>query len=172
MSRRSNSKVASYVVARAIRTMSCDGFPGISTVRASSRSRRFSLFRSTAECFAFGTMSPILDLPGCGKGETLNRTSRNLVRMRFPSRNMRCRSGPRVIRHSRGNPEDTSAESGSGVLVRDPDRQLLTAFLASTGQCGTAPLRFHPCTESVRLQASRVTRPICWLSHKQTPDTD
>src|SRR5215207_7383119 len=93
------------------------------------------------------------------------RTSRNVVRIRFPSCAIRCSSAPRVMRARRGKPSDARGASGSGVLVRDADRQLLPSLLPAAGQGFTAPLRFHTRTESMRLEAPRVARTVSRLSH-------
>jgi hypothetical protein len=55
--------------------------------------------------------------------------------------------------------------SGSGVLVRDADRQLLPSLLPAAGKGLTTPLGFHTRTESVRLEAPRISRTVGRLSH-------
>ena len=112
-------------------------------------------------------MSPTrIRLPGeRSRGEAAARTSRCMVRMRFPSRAMRCNSAPRVIRACRGKPSDAWAVLRPRVLVRDTDRELLPSLLAAAGQCRSAPLRLHACTETVRLEPSRVTRTVGGLPH-------
>jgi len=69
------------------------------------------------------------------------------------------------MRARRGNLSDASGVSGSGVLVRDADRQLLPSLLAAAGEGLTTPLRFHTRTKSVRLEAPRVARTVGRLSH-------
>jgi hypothetical protein len=95
------SKEASYASGRILSTMSTLIPVGTRYVRASSRKRRFTRFRATALCLKRGTTRPILhpvDCSICARGEAAARTSRCLVRMRFPSRAIRCSSAPRVIR--------------------------------------------------------------------------
>src|SRR5258705_12109051 len=74
-------------------------------------------------------------------------------------------SAPRVIRACRGKPSDAWGVLRSGVLVRDPDGQLLPPLLPATGQRGTAPFRFHSRTESMRLEPARVARAVGRLPH-------
>jgi hypothetical protein len=143
--------------------------------RASSRRRRLTRLRATAECLKRGTTNPTRvqevspsvspSLTGCTRGEVATRTSMCSVRMRFPSRAMRCNSAPRVIRAARGKPSDAPGVLCSGVLVRNTNGQLLTTLLTPTGQRCTTPLRFHARTESVRLEPARVARAVGWLPH-------
>src|SRR5829696_4960166 len=93
------------------------------------------------------------------------RTSRNVVRIRFPSCAICCNSAPRVMRARRGNPSDAWGVSGSGVLIRDADCQLLPSLLPAAGEGLTTPLGFHTRTEPVRLETPRVARTVGWLSH-------
>ena len=69
------------------------------------------------------------------------------------------------MRARRGYRSDVWGVSGSGVLVRDTDSQLLPSLLPATGEGLTPPLRFHARTESVRLEAPRVPRTVGRLSH-------
>jgi hypothetical protein len=69
------------------------------------------------------------------------------------------------MRARRGKPNDAWGVSGSCVLVRDTDGQLLTTLLPTTSQGLATPLRFHTRTESVRLEPPRVTRTVGWLPH-------
>ena len=120
-----------------------------------------------AVCFSFGTMSPtrVRGPSGYTRGEAVARTSRCVVRMRFPSRAIRCNSTPRVIRASRGKPSGVGGVLRAGVLVRDADRQLLAALLAAARQRCAAPLGLHSSTKSVRPEPPRVARAVCGLSH-------
>jgi hypothetical protein len=105
ISSRSDANSAEYDSRRARIAMSVDGRSlsfGNSSIRTSSRSRRFRRFRSTAECRWRGTTTPIRE---CARGEARARTSRCTVRIRFPSRMTFCRSRPRVSRLRRGNPK-------------------------------------------------------------------
>src|SRR5204863_8856263 len=124
-------------------------------------------FRATADCRKRGTTKPtrVLVPVGSTRGEALTRTSSKVVRIRFPSSAVRCRSAPRVIRARRGNPSDVWGVSGSGVFVRDAHRQLLPSLLAAAGKGLSTPLRFHACTEPVRLEAPRIARTVSRLSH-------
>jgi hypothetical protein len=67
--------------------------------------------------------------------------------------------------HAAENPMTPEAFSGSCVLVRDTDSQLLTSLLATASECLATPLRFHTRTESVRLEPPRVTRTVGRLPH-------
>ena len=107
----------------------------------------------------------VLEPAGRARGEAAARTSRWVVRMRFPSRAMRWISAPRVRRACRGKPSDASGVLRAGVLVRDPDGQLLPPLLPAPGQCGAAPLRFHSRTESMRLEPARIARAVGRLPH-------
>lgn len=164
------SNVASYASGRTRMTISADNSAGSICRRASSRRRRFKRFRATAECLNRGTIRPTrkppyAELSKRARGEAAARTSKCWVRMRFPSRAMRCSSPPRVIRAWRGKLNDASGVLRAGILVRDTDRELLTSLLPTAGQSCTTPPRFHACTKSVRLQPSRVARAVGWLSH-------
>ena len=140
---------------------------GRSRVLDSSRRRRLIRFRATAECRNRGTTRPIrVRVPaGRTRGEAMARTSRNVARIRFPSWAICCSSAPRVMRALRGNLSDASGVSGSGVLVRDADRQLLPSLLPAAGKSLTTPFGFHTRTEPVRLEAPRVSRTVSRLSH-------
>jgi len=133
----------------------------------SSRRRRLTRFLATADCRKRGTTSPIrARVPGgCARGEAMARTSRNVVRIRFPSCVIRCSSAPRVIRARRGNPSDAWGVSGSGVLIRNTNRQLLPSLLPAAGKGLPTPFGFHSRTKPVRLEAPRVARAIGRLSH-------
>jgi hypothetical protein len=95
----------------------------------------------------------------------MTRTSNKAVRIRFPSCAMRCSSAPRVIRARRGKASDVFGVSGAGVLIRDADRELLPSLLPASRKGLTTPLGFHTRTESVRLEAPRITRTVGRLSH-------
>jgi hypothetical protein len=110
-------------------------------------------------------MRPSLADPGRTRGEATIRTSSMLVRRRFPSCAIRCRSAPRVIRARRGNACDARGVSGSCVLVRNANRQLLPPLLAAASKGLATPLRFHPRTKSVRLDPPRVPRTVGGLPH-------
>jgi hypothetical protein len=167
MSIASAAKGARYASARIRMTTSAATSAGSSRVLESSRKRRLTWFRATAEWRYRGTISPIrVRDPGkCARGEAMARTSRKVVRIRFPSCAIRCSSAPRVMRARRGKPSDARGASGSGVLVRDADRQLLPSLLPAASQGLPTPLRFHTRTKSVRLEAPRVARTVGWLSH-------
>ena len=147
--------------------MSAATSEGRTRVLESSRRRRLIPFRATAECRNRGTIKPMrVRVPGaCARGEAMTRPSRNVVRIRFPSRAICCSSAPRVMRARRGKPSDVWGVSGSGVLVRDAHRQLLPSLLPATGEGLTTPFGFHARTKSVRLETSRVTRTVGRLSH-------
>jgi hypothetical protein len=153
MSALSAEKAARYASGRIRITISAATSVGRRRALDSSRRRRFTRLRATADWRNRGTISPtrVLAPSGSIRGEATTRTSSNTVRIRFPSCAIRCSSAPRVMRARRGNPSDARGVSGSGVLVRDSDRQLLPALLAASSQGLTTPLRFHTRTESVRL---------------------
>ena len=69
------------------------------------------------------------------------------------------------MRARRGNPSDARGVSGSGVFVRDADRELLPSFLTAASQGLATPLRFHARTKPVRLEAPRIARTVGRLSH-------
>lgn len=169
MSLVSATNVASYASGRIRSTTSMDVCSGTSCVRASSRSLRLRRLRKTAECLNRGITKPIRTpcqgLSESARGEVAARTSMYLVRMRFPSRAIRCSSAPRVIRTFRGKPNDAFGVLCSGVFIWDTNCQLLPALLPTASKCCTTPLRFHTRTETVRLQPSSVTRTVSWLSH-------
>jgi len=148
-------------------TTSAERSAGSRRCRVSSRSWRLRRFRLTADCLNRGTMSPTrIRVPGKRtRGEAAARTSRFVVRMRFPSREMRCNSAPRVIRACRGKPSDVWAVLRARVLVRDTDRELLPSLLAAAGQCRAAPFSLHARTETVRLEPSRIARTVSGLPH-------
>ncbi len=102
---------------------------------------------------------------GRAKGEAIARTSRKTVRIRFPSCAIRSRSAPRVMRARRGKPSDGLGASGSCVLVRDSDGELLPSLFAAASKCLTTPLGLHTRTKPVRLEPPRVTRAVRWLPH-------
>lgn len=102
-SRSSTSKEASYASRRA-RTSTSTARPALSSlgrtcVRATSRKRRFSLFRRAAVCLWRGTTSPTRE-HDAGEGES--KTSRCAVLLLFPRRKSWRISGPPVIRRARG----------------------------------------------------------------------
>ena len=141
---------------------------GSRRVLESSRRRRLTRLRATADWPNRGTISPIRVLfpIGRSRGEAMTRTSNNAVRIRFPSCAICCSSAPRVIRACRGKLSDVLDVSGSGVLIRDPNCQLLPSLLTAAGQGFTTPLRFHTRTEPVRFEAPRVARTVSRLSHE------
>ena len=145
----------------------------MSSIRASSRNRRFSKLRNTAECLNRGmikpTRIPFHVLTERARGEAAARTSMYLVRMRFPSRATRCSSAPCVIRALRGKPNDAFAVLRSSVLIWDTNRQLLTSLLPTTGKRCATPFRFHARTKTVRLEPPCVARTVSWFSHLLTP---
>jgi hypothetical protein len=127
--------------------------------RMSSRSRRLRRFRSTALCWCRGTTMPTR---GKARGEARTRTSRCVVRIRFPSRMTVWMSLLRVSRLRRANPKP---ELGACVLAREFDGQTSTSLLATTAQDFTSPLGFHARAKSVSLNATLVTGAVGWLTH-------
>ena len=69
------------------------------------------------------------------------------------------------MRARRGKLSDALGASGSCVLVRDSDGELLTSLLAAARKGLTTPLGFHTRTKSVRLEPSRIARTVRWLPH-------
>ena len=69
------------------------------------------------------------------------------------------------MRARRGNPSDARGVSGSSVLVRDADRELLPSFLTAASQGLATPLRFHARTKPVRFETPRIARTVGRLSH-------
>jgi hypothetical protein len=132
---------------------------GNSSIRTSSRKRRLSRFRSTAECWCRGTTMPMRET---SRGEAVNRTSRCTVRTRFPSRMTSCNSWPRVNRERRGKPWPSLRAC---VLVWQSNGEALTALLTATAENFTSPLGFHARAESVRLDPALVSGTVCRLTH-------
>jgi len=163
----SSGNDAPYASGRMRITTSAARSKGRSRVRDSSRSRRLTRFLATAVCRWRGTIRPTLVCVPAerAKGEAVARTSRRTVRMRFPSCAIRCSSAPRVIRARRGKPSDALGASGSCVLVRDTDGELLPSLLAAASKGLTTPLGLHTRTKPVRLEPSRVSRTVGRLSH-------
>ena len=131
-SRRSASTVAAYASRRARIEISSDGCgvgdgsarsDGSSSMRTSSRSRRFNWLRSTVVCLCRGTTIPTR---GQSRGEASTRTSRCTVRIRFPSRMTDGSSRLCVSRLRRGKPRPPLR---SGVLVRELYGEALPALL-------------------------------------------
>ena len=158
---------ARYASGRIRITTSASSSRGRSRMRESSRRRRLMRFLATAVWRCRGTIRPtrVCRVVECARGEAIARTSRNVVRMRFPSRAIRCSSAPRVIRARRGKPCDALGASGSCVLVRDADGELLPSLLAAACKGLTTPLGLHTRTKPVRLEPSRVSRTVGRLSH-------
>lgn len=162
-----SGKDARYASGRMRITTSAARSRGRSRMRESSRRRRLTRFLATAVWRRRGTIRPTLVCRAaeCARGEAIARTSRKRVRMRFPSRATRCSSAPRVMRARRGKPCDALGASGSCVLVRDTDGELLPSLLAAASKCLTTPLGLHTRTEPVRLEPSRVSRTVGRLPH-------
>ena len=160
-------KSARYASGRIRMTTSAATSDGRSRSLESSRRRRLTRFLATADWRNRGMIRPTrVRVPrGCARGEAVARTSRNGVRIRFPSCTIRCSSAPRVMRARRGKPRDAWGVSGSGVLVRDADRQLLAPLLPAASEGLTPPLCFHTRTEAVRFEPSRVARTVSGLPH-------
>jgi hypothetical protein len=158
---------AAYASERARITTSTDGAPARNRVRTSSRNRRFNRLRSTADPEYRGTTIPTR---GCPRGEAIARTSRCMVRTRFPSRATPCSSIPRVSRWLRGKrrPCRDSCRSGAGVLARDPNSQPLPALLSATAESLAPPLCGHASAESMRPDAPLVTGTIGGLTHENS----
>lgn len=161
---------APYALDRTRRTMFAPKCAGSTDRRTTSLRRRLSLFRATAVLPSRGTISPtriegLSDSTEDKRGEAEIRTSICGVRMRFPSRAMRCNSAPRVIRAARGYASDDLDVLRSSVLVWNANGQLRTSLLAATRQCCASPFGFHASTESVRLEPARVARAVSGLPH-------
>ena len=152
------SNDAVYAFRCALTTASTGARVPSSWVRTISRSRRLSRFRSTALCPYFGTRKPTR---GWRRGEARTRTSRCLVRTRFPFRPTSWMSEPFVSRWLRGK---VSPLRGS-VLRWQLYRETPTSLLASPTQYFAAPFGFHPRPEAVGSDPSLVAGAICWLTH-------
>ncbi len=160
---RSCSKDSAYAPGRACSTVSTGGAPGSSSVRASSRRRRFRRLRSTALRPCRGTTRPTRGWSR-RRREAVIRTSIVSVRSRFPVRAMRRSSDPRVMRTLRG--KDTArSRSGAGVLAWQPHGEPLAPLLPPAREDFTSPLVGHAGAESVLLDAALVARAICGLAH-------
>jgi hypothetical protein len=166
MSSRSAANSAAYDSRRARIAMSADGRSlsfGKSSIRTSSRSRRFSWFRATAVCWCRGTTTPTRE---CARGEARARTSRCMVRIRFPSRMTVCRSRPRVSRLRRGNRKPWL---GACVLAWQLNGEALAPLLTAAAEHCTTPLGLHASAKPVSLDAALVARAISRLTHGQLP---
>jgi len=153
------SNVASYVSRRARTSTSFGPIRGSIRTRTSSRRRRLSLFRSTAELPYRATTTAARAMP---LSESRWRMSINGERCRLPERARRAMSPLRVMRRSREKPRPGSDAS---VLAGDFYRQALAAFFATTAQCGAAPPRFHAREKTVRADAALVAGAVGGLSH-------
>ena len=127
--------------------------------RTSSRSRRFSWFRSTAERRCLGTTNPTRAIPR--EWEASPRSSRSFDRTRFPSCRTIWSSFFPVSRELRGKP----SFSGASVLGRKLYRQPLPSLLATSAENFSSPLIRHARPEAVCLHPTLITRPVCWLTH-------
>ena len=153
----------SYAVGRERITRSTAGSMGSNWTLTISRTRRFSLLRSTAEWPCRGTITPTR---GCPRGEARYRMSKCRLRIRFPPRMTASSSLFRVSRSCR---EKRTRSSGAGVLARQPHRQNLAALLATTAENFTSPLGGHARAKSVGTDAALVAGTICRLTHLETP---
>jgi hypothetical protein len=160
----SASNDTAYASGRARMTMSTDGIVDRRRVRTSSRKRRFNRLRSTADAEYRGTTIPTR---GCARGEATARTSRCMVRIRFPSRAILWSSTPHVSRWLRGKPSPCrGSRSGAGVLARDPNSQLLPPFLAATAESLASPFRRHTSAEPMCPGAPLITGTVGRLTHE------
>jgi hypothetical protein len=165
MSTASASNDAAYASGRARITTSTDGATGRRRVRTSSRSRLFNRFRSTADPEYRGTTIPTR---GCPRREAIARTSRCMVRIRFPSLATLWSSAPRVSRWLRGKPSlGRDGGSGAGVLVRDLNSQPLPPLLPAPAESLASPLRGHTSPKSVRTSAPLVAGTVGRLTHER-----
>ena len=156
----------SYAVGRERITRSTAGRVGSNSVLTISRRRRFNLLRSTAVCPCFGTITPTR---GCPRGEARYRTSKCRLRIRFPPRMTDSRSLFRVSRNSR---EKRRRSLGSGVLVRQADRQNRATLLAAAAENCASPFGCHTRAKSVGTDAALVPGTICGLTHLKTPKSN
>ena len=138
---------------------------GRSSRRVSSRRRRLSRLRSTAECWCRGTTIPMRGRP---RGEARTRTSRCAVRIRFPSRMTACMSDPRVSLFRRGKPKPSLC---AGVFARELNGEAPPSLLPAAAEDLTSPLRFHARTKPVGFDAALVPGTVCRLTHGATPKT-
>jgi hypothetical protein len=145
-------------------TISTDDVVERTRVRTNSRRRRFSRLRSTADLEYRGTTIPTRGYP---RGEGITRTSRCVVRIRFPCRATLWSSTLRVSRRLRGKLSPCrGCWSGAGVLTRDPNSQPLPPFLPAATESLASPLRGHASAESVRTSAPLVTGTVGGLTHE------
>jgi hypothetical protein len=158
------SNDAAYASGRARMTTSTDSVVDRRRVRTSSRKRRFSRLRSTADPEYRGTTIPTR---GCPRGEATTRTSRCMVRIRFPSRTTPWSSTPRVSRWLRGKASlCRGCRSGAGVLARDPNSQPLSPFLPAAAESLASPFRGHASAEPMCPGAPLVTGTVGGLTHE------
>jgi hypothetical protein len=160
----SSSNDAVYASGRARMTMSTESIVAKRRVRTSSRKRRFSRLRSIADLEYRGTTIPTR---GCPKAEAITRTSRCIVRIRFPSRATFWSSTPRVSRWLRGKSSPCrGCWSGAAVLARDPNSQPLPPFLPTAAESLASPLGRHAGTKPVRTGTPLIAGTIGGLTHE------
>jgi hypothetical protein len=164
MSIASTSNDAVYASGCARMTMSTEGMVAKRRVRTNSRRRRFSRLRSIADLEYRGTTIPTR---GCPRGVAIARTSRYMVRSRFPSRATLCSSTPRVSRWLRGKSSPCrSCPSGAAVLARDPNSQPLPSLLPTAAESLAPPLGGHTSAKPVRTGTPLIAGTISGLTHK------
>jgi hypothetical protein len=165
ISRTSSSNVASYPEEKARTTISIAPMAGITRIRTSSRNLRRSRFRSTIVCPCFPTITATR---ACKSRESLARTSRCSVRSRLPALFTSSISDSRVSLWLREYPYSLRA----GVLARQPDRQLLSSFLATTAQDLTTPSCRHSFPKPVCTNTTLVAGTVGWLTHLKLQISD
>jgi len=157
-SSRSRSNDALYAAGSAKTTSSPLVARASCSVRTISRRRRFTRFRSTAECECRGTMMPMR----CGVvAMAVERTSSSAPRVRLPFARTAARPAPLVSRSARGK----RSRLRSGVLRRQLHCQELTPLLAAPAQYLPPPLRGHAKTEPVLPDSFLVSWVVRRLSH-------
>ena len=90
------------------------------------------------------------------------RTSRYVVRIRFPSRMTVSMSRLRVSRSARGNPKPSS---GACVFRRQFDGETLASLFSAAAEYFASPTSLHACTKPVSLDAALVPGTIGRLAH-------
>ena len=155
---RSSSNEHTYADGNARTTRSMTGMIGSTSIRTISRRRRFTRFRSTAECPYRGTMMPTR---AERRREASHRASSCAARTRFPFSRTASSSFSRVSLAAGGKQRPL----GAGVLRRQLYCKALAPLLAPTAQHFSAPFIRHPRAKAVRSEATLVPRTVSWLTH-------
>jgi hypothetical protein len=99
---------------------------------------------------------------GTLRGEARTRTSRCVVRIRFPSRMTACNSRLRVSLFRRGKPNPALRAC---VLARDLNGKALPSLFPTAAEHLASPFGFHARPKPVGFDTTLVPGTICGLTH-------